>query len=149
MVKSNSKYWSDRLDNIFSHLDQTDMDFFYQLQDIYSQYAKEIQKEIFSFYQQYAKDNNMSLADAMKKLRKEDLSDYVQNANRYRESLENNQQALDRLNEQYSGAQATRLEALLASVEYQLLLMNGRLQQSFWEYLKNVVKYVYKKNRLW
>jgi len=145
MPKSNLKYWSDRLDDVFSHLDQTDLEFFYKLQDIYSQYGNEIQNELFSFYQQYAKEKGMTLSEAQQKLRKEDLSNYIENAANYRKQLEDDQEALDRLNEQYSSAKSTRLEALVTDINYQLLLMNKKIQVSFWEYLKSVANYAYRK----
>lgn len=143
-MKSQS-YWKKRMDEIFSYVDQTDYDFFYELQSIYSDSAQQVQKEIFNFYSKYAKENEISYLEAKRRLMREDLSDYRHNAEKYRKQFEKDPELLDRLNEQYQAGKVTRLEALNLELEYQMGVLNGNLHKSFDSYLKDTAKYAYRK----
>jgi len=145
MQKKTSEYWVKRMDDIFSYLDEKDLDFFYEIQDVYQRYSKQIQKELFAFYQQYADEQGISLTDAKAKLSKEDFSDYARLANEYREAAKKDPEALKRLDDRYRASKANRLEALNLEMDYALLQMNGQLQVSFERYLKGVAKHVYRK----
>lgn len=148
MAKSSKKhidYWKKRMDEILTHLDRTDIDAFKELSDIYNEYSKELQDEIFKFYGKYAKDEGVSLKEAKKRLRGEDLSDYKENAKKYFESAEKDAELLKRLNEQYKAGKVTRLEALQLDLEYNLGLLNGTLQGMFAQYLAETAMYAYKK----
>lgn len=143
--RRSAKYWADRLDEIMAYVDQTDMDFFDELQDVYTESRQNVQKEIYAFYAQYAKDNKISLQEAKKRLMREDLSDYRANAEKYFKQAEKDPELLKRLNEQYRAATVTRLEALQLSLEYETGRMNGKLQESFDRYLKDTAQYAYRK----
>lgn len=143
-MKSQS-YWKKRMDEIFSYVDKTDYDFFYELQSIYSDSAQQVQKEIFNFYSKYAKENEISYQEAKKRLTREDLSDYRNNAKKYLKQAEKDPELQKRLNEQYQAGKVTRLEALNLELEYQMGVLSGNLHKSFDSYLKDTAKYAYRK----
>ena len=147
MAKLNKspKYWSSRMDEIMAYVDRTDIDFFDELQTIYTEGRQNIQKEIFNFYSQYAKENKISMQEAKKRLMREDLSDYRVNAKKYLKQAEKDPELLKRLNEQYKAGKVTRLEALHLDLVWQLGQMNQTLHKSFDSYLKEVAKYAYRK----
>lgn len=146
-MTNSQEYWKKRMDEIMAHIDRTDIDFFYELQETYSEYLKAVQKEVYAFYVKYAKDNNLSLQEAKQRLMREDLSDYRKNAKKYFKQAKDNKdpELLKRLNEQYKAGKVTRLEALLLDIAYQLGKMSKGLHQSFESYLKEVAKYAYRK----
>lgn len=55
------------MDEIMAYTDQTDIDFFDELQAIYTENRQIVQKEIYAFYAQYAKENKISVQEAKKK----------------------------------------------------------------------------------
>ncbi|WP_285700622.1 minor capsid protein [Enterococcus thailandicus] len=149
MVKKNnkqsSKYWSSRMDEIMAYVDRTDIDFFDELQNIYTESRQNIQKEIYAFYAQYAKENKISVQEAKKRLMREDLSDYRANAEKYFKQAKKDPELFKRLNEQYKAGKVTRLEALHLNLDWQLGKMNSSLHKSFESYLKEVAQYAYRK----
>lgn len=148
MTQKNLKsqtYWKNRMDEIFEHIDQSDLDFFDELQSIYTEARKDIQKEIYAFYAHYAEDNQITPQEAKQRLMREDLSDYRAKAEKYFKQAEKDSELLKRLNEQYRSGKVTRMEALQLDLEYQLGKMSGRLHKSFDSYLKEVAKYAYRK----
>ncbi|WP_373749870.1 minor capsid protein, partial [Jeotgalibaca porci] len=145
MKLQSSAYWKKRTDEIMAYVDRTDIDFFDELQKIYTEGRQNVQKEIYAFYAQYAKDNQITMQQAQQQLRREDLSDYRANAEKYFKQAEKDPDLLKRLNEQYRAGKVTRLEALELNLEWQLGRMNKTLQKSFDSYLKETAQHVYKK----
>lgn len=147
MAKLNKspKYWSGRMDEIMAYVDRTDIDFFDELQTVYTEGRQNIQKEIYNFYAKCSKENNISIQEAKKRLMREDLSDYRANAEKYFKQAEKDPELLKRLNEQYKAGKVTRLEALHLDMEWHLGKMSGALHKSFDRYLKEVAQYAYRK----
>lgn len=52
-LEKSANYWSSRMDEIMAYVDQTDLDFFDELQTIYTEGRQSVQKEIYEFYAQY------------------------------------------------------------------------------------------------
>lgn len=144
-LTSHDEYWTGRAREIFEYVDRKDIDFFTELEKTYRAQSVKLQRAIFDFYTKYAEDHEMTYQDAMKRLRGEDLSDYVENARKYREQAENDPELLKRLNEQYSAARAIRIEALHAEAVYRAGVLAGALHKSFEKYLYDVAEYAYKK----
>ena len=61
---TSQQYWIKRMDEIMAYVDKTDLDFFDELQSIYTENRQNIQKEIYKFYTQYAKENRISMQEA-------------------------------------------------------------------------------------
>lgn len=144
-INKSPKYWSNRMDEIMAYVDRTDIDFFDELQTIYTEGRQNIQKEIYNFYAKYSKENNISMQEAKQRLMREDLSDYRANAEKYFKQAEKDPELLKRLNEQYKAGKVTRLEALQLDMEWHLGRMNRSLHKSFDRYLKEVAQYAYRK----
>lgn len=138
-------YWIKRQEDILRFLDQADIDMSLELSIVYREQAFQAQKDLFEFYQRYAEDNNMTYQDVVKKLTHEDLSDYRENAERYRKQAEKDPELLKRLNEQYVSAKATRLDALHLDLLFKVGIMKGIIDKSFESYLKSASNYAYKK----
>ena len=144
-LTSHDEYWTGRAREIFEYVDRKDIDFFAELEKTYRAQSVKLQRAIFDFYTKYAENHEMTYQDAMKRLRGEDLSDYVENARKYREQAEKDPELLKRLNEQYSAARAIRIEALHAEAVYRAGVLAGALHKSFEKYLYDVAEYAYKK----
>lgn len=144
-LTSHDEYWTGRAREIFEYVDRKDIDFFAELEKTYRAQSVKLQRAIFDFYTKYAENHEMTYQDAMKGLRGEDLSDYVENARKYREQAEKDPELLKRLNEQYSAARAIRIEALHAEAVYRAGVLAGALHKSFEKYLYDVAEYAYKK----
>ena len=65
---TSQQYWIKRMDEIMAYVDKTDLDFFDELQSIYTENRQNIQKEINKFYEHYAKENRISMQEAKKRL---------------------------------------------------------------------------------
>lgn len=105
-LNNHEEYWEARAREIFEYVDRKDIDFFAELEKTYRNEAVRLQKSLFDFYTKYAEDHELTYQDATKRLRGEDLSDYVDNATLYREQAEKDPELLKRLNQQYASARA-------------------------------------------
>lgn len=144
-LNNHEEYWEARAREIFEYVDRKDIDFFAELEKTYRNEAVRLQKSLFDFYAKYAEDHELTYQDATKRLRGEDLSDYVDNATLYREQAEKDPELLKRLNQQYASARAIRIEAFQLETIYRLGVLTGALHKSFEKYLFNVAEYAYRK----
>lgn len=143
--ETHKEYWQRRTTELMAYADRKDIDFFKLLADLYGEYAAELQKEIFAFYGKYADENGLTLEQAKERLRGTDLSDYRENAKRYRESISKDPELLDRLNEQYVSSRATRLDALNLQLTYNTALLTLAVNKEFEQYLKELAGHSYRK----
>lgn len=145
MAKINSQaYWSSRIGNIFDSIDKKDKAFVAKLDKELKRVTREINNKINQFYSEYAKDNDMTYAEAQLKVKAEDLSDYVENARKYRTKEDTSQEALNRLNAQYISSKMTRLELLKAEIDFLMIQYANDSEQSFSDYLKKMSLDVYR-----
>lgn len=145
-LNNHEEYWEARAREIFEYVDRKDIDFFAELEKIYRNEAVRLQKSLFDFYAKYAEDHELTYQDATKRLRGEDLSDYVDNATLYREQAEKDPELLKRLNQQYASARAVRLQMLNVEAVYRAGVLAGALHKSFEKYLYDVAEYAYRKS---
>lgn len=146
ILEDHDRYWTDRAREIFEYVDRKDINFFAEMEKIYREQSVSLQKSVFEFYTRFAEDHEISYQDAMKRLRGEDLSDYAENARRYREQAEKDPELLRRLNEQYASARAVRLQVLNSEAVYRAGVLAGALHKSFEKYLYDVAEYAYRKS---
>lgn len=146
ILEDHDRYWTDRAREIFEYVDRKDINFFAEIEKIYREQSVSLQKSVFDFYTRFAEDHEISYQDAMKRLRGEDLSDYAENARRYREQVEKDPELLRRLNEQYASARAVRLQVLNSEAVYRAGVLAGALHKSFEKYLYDVAEYAYRKS---
>ena len=138
-------YWSERSDEIFRYLDRKDIDFFAELNKIYQEQANEMQKAFYDFVSKYSESGSMSYQEALQRLKGTDLSDYRENARKYREQAEKDPELLKRLNEQYTTARATRLESLQLDMLFRAGVARGIIAEKFESYLQKIALMGYKK----
>ena len=138
-------YWSDRSDEIFRYLDRKDIDFFAELNKIYQEQANEMQKAFYDFVSKYSESGSMSYQEVLQRLKGTDLSDYRENARKYREQAEKDPELLKRLNEQYMTARATRLESLQLDMLFRAGIARGLIADKFESYLQKMALMGYKK----
>lgn len=138
-------YWSGRSDEIFRYLDRKDIDFFDELNKIYQEQANEMQKAFYDFVSKYSESGSMSYQEALQHLKGTDLSDYRENARKYREQAEKDPELLKRLNEQYTTARATRLESLQLDMLFRAGVARGLVADKFESYLQKMALMGYKK----
>lgn len=138
-------YWSGRSDEIFRYLDRKDIDFFAELNKIYQEQANEMQKAFYDFVSKYSENGSMSYQEALQRLKGTDLSDYQENARKYREQAEKDPELLRRLNEQYTSARATRLESLQLDMLFLAGAARGLIADKFESYLQKMALMGYKK----
>ena len=146
ILEDHDRYWTDRAREIFEYVDRKDISFFAEMEKIYREQSVSLQRSVFDFYTRFAEDHEISYQDAMKRLRGEDLSDYAENAQRYREQAEKDPELLRRLNEQYASAHAVRLQVLNSEAVYRAGVLAGALHKSFEKYLYDVAEYAYRKS---
>lgn len=143
--KKHLDYWTARQEEILQYLDSADLDIAKELTDVYSEQALQAQKDLYRLYMQYAEDHNMTYQEAQQRLRHVDLSDYRENAARYRKQAEKDPELLKRLNEQYVASKATRLDALALDMTFRVGLLKHAVEKSFERYLKDSASYAYQK----
>lgn len=146
ILEDHDRYWTDRAREIFEYVDRKDINFFAEMEKIYREQSVSLQRSVFDFYTRFAEDHEITYQDAMKRLRGEDLSDYAENAQRYREQAEKDPELLRRLNEQYASARAVRLQVLNSEAVYRAGVLAGALHKSFEKYLYDVAEYAYRKS---
>lgn len=143
--KSSQEYWFDRMKEIVEYVDNMDVDFMLELQSIYNEHSQEALKDLYAFYGRYAQDNAITLQEAKKRLSGVDLSDYRDNAKKYRESFDKDPDLLKWLNEQYASSNVTKLDALRLDIAYRLGQLHQATELTFYGYVRDVARYVYKK----
>ncbi|MHC5281151.1 minor capsid protein [Listeria kieliensis] len=143
--KQNREYWEKRTAEIFSELDKRDLMFFYEIQVIFSRYSKEIQKEIFVFYEEYAKENNITLQEAKRRAPIDVIKNYLRIIKDVTSEGYNNVDELDHQREKIENKQITLFDALVTAITIHLFKMGTELQKAFSNYLKGVIQYTSKK----
>lgn len=138
-------YWSGRSDEIFRYLDRKDIDFFAEMNKVYQEQANEMQKAFYDFVSKYSENGSMSYQEALQRLKGTDLSDYRENARKYREQAEKDPELLKRLNEQYASSRATRLDALQIDMFFRAGVARGLIAEKFESYLQKMAVMSYKK----
>lgn len=137
------EYWKKRTHDIMDLLDVKDKDLTTAVVKEYRSASDDIVHKIDDFYEKYAQENTLSYTDAMKRIRKTDLSDYVKRANAYRESNKDNPNLLKRLNAQYMTSKISRLELLKLEIDFRILQASNEQIGSFTEYLAKESAYIY------
>ena len=81
-------YWSERSDEIFRYLDRKDIDFLLNWTRSIKSKLTKCKKLFYDFVSKYSENGSMSYQEALQRLKGTDLSDYRENARKYREQAE-------------------------------------------------------------
>ena len=142
-MATSKDYWTKRMDGIFDKLDKKEVKLNDELMKYYQDALTDINDKIYKFYDRYGKDNGFDYEEAIKQVRETDLNDYAKRANDYRKGLQNDAEALKRLNAQYVTAKINRLELLKLELEFSIIQATNDQEGTLTDYLSNQSKYVY------
>lgn len=138
-----NKYWEQRFAEIFNNLDKSDDVIAREMLNEYRKAAEAIGGKIDAFYERYADKHGISYFEAQKRIRKTDMTDYVERANQYRQLKKDNPELLKRLNAQLTNSKITRLELLKYELEFEVYKATVNQEEKFTTYLQNQSAYVY------
>lgn len=128
MVKKNKKYWKKRSEQLEEALLSKGENFANDLDNQYKIANVRIQKEINAWYQRFAKNNCLSLADAKKLLNSNELKELrwtVQDYIRYGQKNAVNQYWMEELENASCKVHISRLEALKLQLQQQVEVLYG------------------------
>lgn len=139
------EYWMERADAWDRKLLGKENKTIKNINNLYKSSFNEIHKELLSFFDKYAAENNMTLAEAQKVLEPIDMFEYQQKVAELREMYKDTQSQyiLDEISRLTNRAQITRLEALLASINVELCKSSQGTQMSLTDMLTGVYTDVY------
>ncbi|MBU7455852.1 minor capsid protein [Leuconostoc fallax] len=136
-------YWAKRTQEIMKLLDIKDDELTNRILSEYQKASDDIARKIDDFYERYADKHTLSYDAARKRIRKIDLSDYVERANAYRKSNKDNPELLKRLNAQYMTSKISRLELLKLEIDFRILQASNIQSETFTNYLAKESAYIY------
>ncbi|MCW6680873.1 minor capsid protein [Aerococcaceae bacterium NML130460] len=121
-----SKYWRKRIDEEMTHKQQQDTQIGDELKRLHDYHMSQIEKEIQAFYQRYAVNNQISVADAKKLADRMDVQAFAEKAKRYVEEKNFSPQANAELALYNLKMKVSRLELLQYNMDLEMLaLANG------------------------
>lgn len=121
--QSSSSYWRDREDTQAIITEQKMNQFDAELQNLYDSMVAECEKEIQSFYQKYAKDQSITIAEAKKRVSSMDVKAYESTAERLVKTGNLTAKAREELKLYNATMKINRLRMLEANIG--LHLVNG------------------------
>ena len=142
---TNEKYWQRRSEQIAELQYHKSDSYIKRLESQYNKTLKSIQKEISSFYAQYADNNGISFEEAKKILTDEELSKFKISLEKYKELAldKSNEKYLDNL---YMKSRISRLEALKAQVQMNVRALGENQQTQMSDLLKESYTDTYYRN---
>ena len=142
---TNEKYWQRRSEQIAELQYHKSDSYIKRLESQYNKTLKSIQKEISSFYAQYADNNGISFEEAKKILTDEELSKFKISLEKYKELAldKSNEKYLDNL---YMKSRISRLEALKVQVQMNVRALGENQQTQMSDLLKESYTDTYYRN---
>ncbi|ATO43320.1 minor capsid protein [Loigolactobacillus coryniformis] len=138
-------YWIKRTTGVMAKLDKTDAVITAALLKTIAAAKDEITDDLASIIQRYADDNGLTYQQAKKQAYKTDLSQYVREANEYRQTHDKDPEVLKRLNTDYFASQVSVLDMLRAQIEFAVLKQTVNFNDQFSDYLKQTAAEVDKR----
>ena len=117
-----------------------------ELERHYKLANKEIEKEINNLFEKYAKDNELTYAEASKYLTSEEFKEWRTDIKGYLKMIEDNPEVLLELNTLAMKSRITRLEALQYEIDKQLNKLNIEAEKGTKKLLTQTLKDDYYKN---
>jgi len=138
-------YWVKRAAGIMAKLDKTDAAITAALLSTLKAAKEEITDDLASIIQRYADDNGLTYQQAKKQAYKADLSQYVSEANKYRQAHDKDPEVLKRLNTDYFASQVSVLDLLRAQIDFAVTKQTVNFNNAFTAYLKKTAAEVDKR----
>lgn len=125
--KRNSQYWQKRFEQLEDAQNNKCIDYFRDLERIYAKAISEIEKEIAKWYNRYAKEEGITLAEAKRQLTKAELKEFRMSVEEY---IEKGESLLDpawkkELERASTKFHVTRLEALKLQMQQNVEYLMG------------------------
>lgn len=146
MVKNNREYWQKREKEKLNKGIKDCNKLSKELQSQYKKAGKEIEKEINNLFEKYAKDNQLTYAEATKYLTGEEFKEWRTDIKGYLKMIEDNPELLLELNTLAMKSRITRLEALQYEVDKQLNKLAITTEKETEELLTDTLKDNYNRN---
>ena len=144
MVKvPNKEYWIKRSELTLIANEKSALQYEQELKKAYLETTQKITKEIEAFYGRYAKDNQISLLEARKRLRPDELLNFNKQAKLYLDEVERlgdkafTAEYREYLKQLSGKAYISRLEELTANIRHNLETLATRYNEGLGEELKN------------
>lgn len=121
-MKNNAEYWEKRILRDKKKTINDEKKILKQLNKIQKDTFKELEKDIMTLFQKYAKENNLTYSDAIKNLTSKEFSEWRMDLKEYLNEIENNAdpKLLLELNTLAMKSRISRLEQLTYQVNKQL-----------------------------
>ena len=146
MTKNNRDYWEKREEEKLNKGIKDCNKLAKELQSHYKKAYKEIEKEINNLFKKYAKDNELTYAEASKYLTSDEFKIWRTDIKGYLEMIEDNPEILLELNTLAMKSRITRLEALQYEIDKQLNKLNIEAEKGTKKLLTQTLKDDYYKN---
>lgn len=132
-MSNNRNYWMNRMMVTMLSGEKKVKDYERTLKQAYEETKRAISKEVASFYQEYAEEEGISLQAAHKRLKVDELISFNQRSKDYLnevQAIENRSQPLQaheaQLKKLSGRAYMTRMDALKANIEHELVMLNHK-----------------------
>lgn len=126
--KSQYSWWHDIESKADKQYQKTEKKYYAKLKGYYEDAMKNIQKEIDSFYAKYANDENISIAEAKKRVSKLDIDEYSRKAKRYVREKNFSDQANAEMKLYNATMKINRLEYLKAQIGLEQTAMSNEVE---------------------
>ena len=124
-----SEYWAKREAEALKHRITDEKEYDRQIKKIYAEMIDNCQKEINSFYVKYANAEDISLAEAKKRVSKLDIAAYERKAARYVKDKDFSKQANEEMRLYNATMKINRLEMLKANLGLELISGHNELEK--------------------
>jgi SPP1 gp7 family putative phage head morphogenesis protein len=133
----NSKdYWAKREKEALKHYIQDEAEYDKQINQIYSDMLDSVQTQINGFYGKYAAKEEITLAEAKKRVSKLDIAAYERKAKRYVEDKDFSDKANEEMRLYNATMKINRLEMLKANIGLELIAGTDELEKFMAEILQ-------------
>lgn len=136
-MKNKNDYWERREQEWIAKRTKKDQEYLKQMVARYAQLANDIQTQINSFYSKYATDTGLTMSDAIKKIKANDLQAFEKTAKKLVENKDFSKEANERLKLYNATMKINRLEYLKAQVGLELTKVTNQEQRAMSDYLES------------
>lgn len=123
------KYWQKREEEALKHYIEDEKEYDKRIKQIHQNMLDACQKEIDAFFGRYAQKENITIAEAKKRVSKADIEAYERKAKRYVKEKEFSQEANEEMRLYNLMMKVNRLEMLKANIGLELIAGHDELQK--------------------
>ena len=128
---TSSEYWKKREADALKSYQKDEEAYYEEIQEIYADMMERIQKEIDSFYIKYAVKEDISMAEAKKRVSQLDIKAYARKAKKYVRNRDFSDKANEEMRLYNATMKINRLEMLKANIGLELVSGYDELQKYF------------------